>query len=332
MTLPRSSLISLSDTPYYHCVSRCVRRAFLCGVDHYSGKSYEHRRAWLEQKLLSTASIFGIKLCAYAVMSNHYHVVLHVRPDLIASWSDKEVVSRWHRLFKGSLLSQRYTAGEPLLEAEWRSLQEDIDKWRERLMSVSWFMRIVNEAIARQANQEDQCTGSFWESRFKSQALLDERALLSCMAYVDLNPIRAKMAQTTETSKYTSVAKRIRLMQKNKPEPEPLERFVGIRQATKIEDDATNIGIPFKQKDYLDLIDWTGRIIRDDKRGVITADIPPILERLSLDKTAWARLTTEFEERFQNWVGAEHIVRKVCSDHSYKRFPSTASHRALFPT
>ena len=124
MTLPRSSLISLSDTPYYHCVSRCVRRAFLCGVDHYSGKSYEHRRAWLEHKLLSTASIFGIKLCAYAVMSNHYHVVLHVRPDLIASWSDKEVVSRWHRLFKGSLISQRYTAGEPLLEAEWRSLQQ----------------------------------------------------------------------------------------------------------------------------------------------------------------------------------------------------------------
>ena len=74
MTLPRQSLISLTDTPYYHCVSRCVRRAFLCGNDHYSGKSYEHRREWLEYLLLRTANVFAIRLCAYAVKPiNEYH-------------------------------------------------------------------------------------------------------------------------------------------------------------------------------------------------------------------------------------------------------------------
>ena len=76
MTQPRSTLISLADTPYYHCVSRCVRQAFLCGKDRKAGKSYEHRREWLEKKLLNTAESFAIKVCAYAVMSNHYHVVL----------------------------------------------------------------------------------------------------------------------------------------------------------------------------------------------------------------------------------------------------------------
>ena len=99
MTLPRKSLVSLSDTPFYHCVSRCVRRAFLCGTDHYLGNNYEHRRDWLETKLLQTADVFAIKLCAYAVMHNHYHVVLHVRPDIASDWTDLDVVNRWHRLF-----------------------------------------------------------------------------------------------------------------------------------------------------------------------------------------------------------------------------------------
>jgi hypothetical protein len=119
-------------------------------------------------------------------MSNHYHVVLHVRQDLAQNWSDHEVITRWHCLFNGNLFSQPYLAGDTLLDAEKEKLNDEIEKWRERLTDISGFMRIVNEFIARKANAEDQCSDSFWESRFKSQALLDERALLSCMAYVDL--------------------------------------------------------------------------------------------------------------------------------------------------
>jgi len=208
MTLPRKSLISLSDTPYYHCVSRCVRRAYLCGYDRFTQKSFEHRRQWLEVKLLTLADIFAIKLCAYAVMSNHYHVVLHVRPDSANQWTEHDVVSRWHRLFNGTFISQQYLNGEPLTEAQWRMLRSDIKMWRKRLCDISWYMRIVNESIARHANKEDNCTGRFWEGRFKSQALLDECALLSCMAYVDLNPIRARIATTPEQSDHTSIKKR----------------------------------------------------------------------------------------------------------------------------
>jgi REP element-mobilizing transposase RayT len=322
MTLPRKSLVSLDDTPFYHCVSRCVRRAYLCGQDYYSQKSYEHRRDWLEVKLCSVAEIFAIKLCAYAVMSNHYHVVLHVRVDQANDWSEREVVERWHRLFNGTLFSQRFLSSEPLLEAEWRVLRSQIKIWRQRLTDISWFMRIVNESIARQANAEDDCTGRFWEGRFKSQALLDERALLSCMAYVDLNPVRAKMAKTPETSDHTAIKKRIKLIKENQTKHPSLESFVGIQEQT--------IGIPFRLKDYLDLVDWTGRLIRPDKRGKIDQGEPEILQRLNLSTDNWRVLTTEFESQFRQWVGSEEIVQKVCEGKDYKRRPSTRSHHLLF--
>lgn len=321
MTLPRKSLISLDDTPYYHCVSRCVRRAYLCGFDRLTSKSYEHRRNWLEYKLLRTADIFAIKLCSYAVMSNHYHVVLHVRRDIADSWTEQEVVERWHKLFNGTLFSNKYLAGEPLLPEQWQILRKQIKDWRNRLTDISWFMRIINESIARQANAEDKCTGRFWEGRFKSQALLDDRALLSCMAYVDLNPIRAKIATTPEDSDFTSIKRRLSLL-KDSEIDNRLESFVGIK------DDC--IGVPFKLKDYIELVDWTGRIIRPDKRGSINSNLPPILERLTLDADNWKTLTTEFEKRFQCWVGSEQIVKRVCEDQGYKQSPNTKSHQSLF--
>ena len=112
MPKPREHQVSLEATPYYHCVSRCVRRAFLCGIDSVSGESYEHRRGWLEGKLLELPQIFAIQIAAYAIMSNHYHVVLYVDAEAAKSWSDYEVVERWHRLFKGNMLSQKFVLQE----------------------------------------------------------------------------------------------------------------------------------------------------------------------------------------------------------------------------
>jgi REP element-mobilizing transposase RayT len=321
MPQPRKAIISLSDTPFYHCMSRCVRRAFLCGVDDYSGINYEHRRDWLEDKLHQTADAFAIKLCAYAVMSNHYHVVLNVRTDLAACWSDYEVVERWHRLFSGTSLSQQLALGTPLSKSEKDLLSKDITLWRQRLTDISWFMRVVNESIARQANSEDKCTGCFWEGRFKSQALLDDNALLPCMAYVDLNPIRAGIAKSPESSDFTCVKKRIEAVKLNKPPQSSIEDFVG--------NQSENIGLPFQLVDYLELLDWTGRILRDDKRGVIDTTLPPILERLGFNDAKWRALTTSFESQFSHWVGQEHSVKQKYKNNKYQRIPSTKAYRVL---
>jgi REP element-mobilizing transposase RayT len=202
MTIARKKLISLVDTAYYHCISRCVRRAYLCGKDKTTNQDYEHRRGWVEDKLLALSQVFAIDVCAYAIMSNHTHMVLFIDENTAKAWSIKEVIERWHQLFKGTLLTQQNSRDEPISDYLQVTLANTVAEYSSRLMDISWFMRLLNESIARQANQEDNCTGRFWEGRFKSQALLDEAALVACMAYVDLNPIWAKMAKTPESSDY----------------------------------------------------------------------------------------------------------------------------------
>jgi len=234
MPKPRKSLISLQNTPYYHCVSRCVRRTFLCGVDESTGKSYEHRRGWIEDKMLALAKVFAIDICAYAVMSNHTHLVLHIDADKARSWSIREVLERWHRLHKGTQFTEKYLENKRLEEFELALVYERCEKYRKRLMDISWFMKELNEPIARMANNEDKCTGHFWEGRFKSQALLDEAALVSCMAYVDLNPVRAKMEKTPESSTYTSIKTRIEVAKANQAQPKNLFPFIGYEREDQL--------------------------------------------------------------------------------------------------
>jgi len=312
MPKPRKALIDLNATPYYHCISRCVRRAFLCGDDPITGKSYEHRRAWVENRLLELASVFAIDVCAYAVMSNHTHVVLRVDEETAQGWSLHEVVERWHRLFSGTLISQRYLAGNPLSKAQKNELTRQANTWRERLTSISWFMRCLNESIARQANEEDGCTGRFWEGRFKSQALLDEAALLACMAYVDLNPVRAKIATTPEDSEYTSVQRRIHTLSQQKTQPPELLPFIGHERQYQPK------GIAFPLTDYLELIDWTGRTIRNDNTGQINEKQPPILKRLGLKGRAWLELSQSFETLFHDLVGSPQQLEAIAQARSQR--------------
>ena len=268
MPEPRYRQVSLEDTPYYHCISRCVRRAFLCGSDPLTGFNFEHRRQWIVDRIKLLCSVFAVDLCAYAIMSNHYHIVVRINAAQVDSWTDEEIASRWMQVFSGPLLIHRYLANADMTKAELKCVTGLFATWRDRLADLSWFMRCINEPIARMANSEDHCTGSFWEGRFKSQALLDERALLACMAYVDLNPIRAAMATTPEQSDFTSVQERIQ-----HPDSGCLAPF----------SDQGNTTIPFNLKDYLELVDWGGREVKRNKRGYIPASAPPILLRLKMN-------------------------------------------------
>ena len=257
MTRARYQQVSLGDTPYYHCICRCVRRAFLCGKDHYSGQDYEHRRQWVVDRLASLVDIFAIDLCAYAVMSNHYHVVLKVDRVRADNWTQREVAEHWMMLFTGPLLVQRWLRDETG-DAETLKAMEIVEEWRIRLYDLGWFMRCLNEHLARRANEEDDCKGRFWEGRYKSQALLDEKALLSCMAYVDLNPVRANMASTPEDSDYTSVQQRSRMVQKASSETKT-PTLLPLVDAEHIESDDEATISRMRLMDYLELVDATGR-------------------------------------------------------------------------
>ena len=321
MPKPRKSLISLQDTPYYHCVSRCVRRTFLCGIDESTGQNYEHRRSWIEDKMLALAKVFAIDICAYAVMNNHTHLVLHIDADKAKNWSIREVLERWHRLHKGTQFTEKYLENKTLEEFELALVFERCEKYRKRLMDISWFMKELNEPIARMANNEDKCTGHFWEGRFKSQALLDEAALVSCMAYVDLNPVRAKMEKTPETSKHTSIKTRIEVAKANQTQPKGLFPFIGYEREDQPE------GLPFKLTDYLELIDLTGRVIRADKRGSLDVSLAPILQRINLTSEQWLDVTTGFEKHFSTAVGSEFLLAEYCEHTDIKRRPNLSACR-----
>jgi len=293
MTRARKELIALETTPYYHCISRCVRRAFLWGSDSLTGKDYSHRKTWVIERLRELVEVFTIDICAYAVMSNHYHLVLRVDQVRAAELSDREVIERWSRLFKLPMPVARRFQGEAQSEAEIRLVAEIVDQWRVRLIDISWLMRCLNEHLARRANEEDGCRGRFWEGRFKVQALLDEAAVLTCMSYVDLNPVRAALADTPETSDFTSIQQRIRDYTKSGEEKAdvvgsgPSVRLMPLNSARQ---DPHPNALGFTERDYLELIDWSGRAIRAHKRGAIPSSAPPILTRLGLDADRYLAL------------------------------------------
>ncbi|WJG11240.1 transposase [Aliiglaciecola sp. LCG003] len=290
MPIARKRQISLADTPYYHCVSRCVRRAFLCGEDKLSGKSFDHRRQWVEDRLLLLADIFSIDVCAYAIMHNHTHVVLRVDLEKATNWTDEEVAIRWLKLHKGTLLCQRaiWETSLQLTEIEQRSLASTINIYRKRLFDISWFMKELNEPIARRANLEDECTGHFWEGRFKSQALLDERALTACMVYVDLNPIRAKIANTLETSDHTSIKQRISSLNYNE-QPKSLLPFRNTSNSSQSH--VPNIEL----LDYIELAKMTARYISQKQGDKFQVYENSILREWGVDKDAWLSLSCQFE-------------------------------------
>jgi REP element-mobilizing transposase RayT len=330
MGLPRNQYVLDGQEGTYHCFSRCVRRAFLYGFDKHSGRDFSHRKAWIVDRLRHLAAIFALEVCAYAILHNHYHLVLRTRPDLVLLWSDEEVAKRWLSLFP----LQRNPHGPAI-----PPLQEQIDALaccpqriavlRRRLSNLSWFMRTLNEYIARAANQEDNVKGRFWESRFKCQALLDEAAIAAAMVYVDLNPIRAGLADTPEQSDFTSIQDRLltwknTMMTASVPREE-IPEIVATNQYAQwpqrlatIEHSGNPVSsflcpIPSSPEsrgilemttaEYIDLVNRSGRLVQLNKRGVIDPNLAPILLRISAIPAEWADTVSRFGSKFHIAAG-----------------------------
>ena len=323
MATRRSDLVNLSETPFYHCVTRCVRQCYLCGYDKNTGQSFEHRRGWVEKRTLFLSSVYAIDLCAYAVMSNHVHVVLRVDEKSANSLSMREVLIRWHKLHKGTLLTKSYLAGVALSEAELLSVKRTAAVYRKRLFSISWFMRDLNEYIARAANAEDECKGRFWEGRFKSQALLDEKALLSCMVYVDLNPIRASLASTPEDSEYTSIKRRIECKLTRKTS-------TGILPFKSDTACSNQYCLNLTFTEYVTLLTQTGKAVRDDKAGFIDGEYQASLNQIALSSSQWLKASLEFEQHFSIAVGSVSRIKKFQLTTGRRRLKGVSTARKLF--
>jgi REP-associated tyrosine transposase len=301
------------------------------------GGDFEHRKQWIVMRMKQLASVFCMDVCAYAVMSNHYHVVLRVDTEEAIALSDEAVLQRWQMLFSGNMLVSRYLSDKQgdMDAAEKDKVREIAQEWRGRLMDISWFMRCMNESIARMANKEDGCKGRFWEGRFKSQALLDEAALLACMVYVDLNPVRAGMAETPEASDFTSIQERIRKHMQTSIEPENLQTSNAtalleheydkqtLDQSLKLpvkplldlfvkNQAAPSKGIVLSLEDYMELVDWTGRAIIDDKHGHIPGQLSTIISRLQVNPDYWVGTVKNFNRCFPRVAGHVARLKMIC--------------------
>jgi len=346
----RGEVIDPRQVQVAHCVQRCVRRAKLCGHDPVSGSSFEHRREWIRERLEFLASVFAIDCLTYSVMSNHVHQVLRSRPDVVDSWSDRDVACRWLRLCP----QRREADGTPSepTEQEIATLvaqPEVLAERRRRLSDISWWMRFYAEHISRRCNREDEVTGHFWEARYKSQLLLDEAAVLACAAYVDLNPIRAAMAETPEASEFTGANDRIDDLFEREPNADgeptvPMASADGEKDLHEREragtgrrsgwlspieidepEDPSGVDaelsgrrasrkgfLAVSLRQYLELLDWTGRQLRLGKVGRIPEHLAPILIRLGVTESEWCKLVRGFRDHFRRAVGTrEHLVEEA---------------------
>ncbi len=328
MTRARYQQISLDDTPYYHCISRCVRRAYLCGDDPVSGQNFDHRKQWLVARIKQLSAEFAIDVCAYAIMSNHYHLVLYVNQDKAANWSDDEVIRHWTALFpRNGAIIETLRKNAKSRKAQ-NQLVQQLKIWRERLADISWFMRCLNESVARQANREDDCKGRFWEGRFKSQALLDEKALVTCMAYVDLNPIRAGMSDSLDSSDFTSIQERLinhakkvknrsyrqhRLLTRRGAKHLLGRQSRGRQSNLKSLSEFPGVGentIPISQQSYFELLETTSKALtlfeQEPARAThILDEKQSVLQAVGIPAESWIKSVKHFHRHYGPAAGAE---------------------------
>jgi hypothetical protein len=332
--LARAEVFNPNEVAILHIMARVVRRCFLLGNDPITNKNFDHRKVWIEEQLKLQAANFGIDLISMAIMSNHFHLVLRSRPDVVQTWDDTEVARRWLMLCPRRKDKNRNPL-EPN-KAELDSIRNspvEVKKIRTRLSDISWWMRILCQKIGTRANQDDKEVGKFFQGRFKAVRLLDDEAVLACSAYVDLNPIRAGMATSIETSHFTSA--QLRFQSSKSSGPSDSSSPGAFLSPIKLDDSKHGVGpkpskskrrcsdkgvLPLSSMDYLQLLDLTARMHRSDKVGYTPKGLPPLLERVGIAVAEWQKLTKDFGRMFSQVAGKARTVSSMRSLKTGRRF------------
>ena len=300
MTISRSRLVDTTVSRWYHCISRCVRRAHLMGDEAAPG-----RKDWIENRLKELDQIFAVSVGGFSLMDNHLHLLLRIDPDVASGWSDIEVVERWFKLFPPRGADRKpMKVSKEIIDARVANVTWVADT-RKRLSSLGWFMTCLKEPLARLANKQDECPGAFFEGRFKSIAILDKESLLSVCAYLDLNPVAAGIALTPEESDHTSVKARLEHVQASGRikdlQAAELGSVAAVQVSGGLEDDLWLVPIEdqrgrgavregmrtgFTLGQYLMLVEYTGRILRDGK-AAISSEVADIFARLGSTPETW---------------------------------------------
>ncbi len=301
MTQPRSRIVDEKLTRWYHCLSRCVRNAFLI-----SDQNGFDRKAWIDHRLKELESIFAISVAGFSVMDNHLHLLLRIDSETAQSWTPLEVATKWLELYPPRINRKRVTPTFEMIEL-YAANVDWVQKIRTRLSSLSWFMKCLKEPLSRLVNREENCRGTFFEGRFKSIAILDDESLLTVAAYIDLNPLAAGMVSLPEQSPHTSIKERIDnvVAQGRLRDVEAIRN--GSVQAQKvsegIEEDhwlipiedrrrhgAIRAGIKegFTLGQYLMLVDCSSRMVRDGKANV-PSEVQSIFERMEISASRWVK-------------------------------------------
>jgi hypothetical protein len=342
----RSDVFQDDEIGVYHCFNRIVRRSFLCGVDPHTGIDYSHRRDWMLRRLKYLAEHFSIDVLAYAILSNHYHLVLRNRPDQVDAMSDRDVVVAWLMICPKTQKNADGTAlqpTEPEIRAE-LSLPGRVDELRHRLSNPSWMIRQLAQYMGIRCNAEDKLCGHFWESRFGMRRLCDEAAVLACLAYVDLNPIRAHLTDSLEGYRQVSIGERLRTLDdetidsSNWLSPIALADETDGKSVTVVnrlsrEELSEMVAatprppmgcLPIRFDQYVELLRWLSGLQgpSDGDRGSdqdARSDGVSILQQLYLDPSEFADLVNHFGDRFFTAAGGPESLRREAARRGRRR-------------
>ena len=314
MTKARFRLVDTTVSRWYHCISRCCRKAHLL-----SDENGFQRKEWIDQRLKELNEIFAISVGGFSTMDSHLHLLLRIDCEEAENWSDQEVVERWFRLYppRGADRKPMKPTGE-MIEAKLNN-SDWVRETRSRLSSLGWFMKCLKEPLARLANQQDGCTGAFFEGRYKSIAILDEEALLTVCAYIDLNPVAAGIVSLPEESPHTSIKERVDHA-KSKGRMCDVEEIrngsvaaskvsgkvekglwlIPIEDRRRLGEDREGMREGFTFGQYLLLVDYTSRTIRKGKASV-SKELEGIFERLGSSAEIWSSRVKKLQAK--PWMG-----------------------------